>query len=274
MWQLLKWHWRGGKTSFFWVFAFLIWAFVGLFGIQSAKLVNSAEPFDRFFLALAGPFSQDDRFYTLFIWLAPLLLLIVGIGNVGHTQLLGQGMLILPRIGSRRTWYRSFLIYVALRVAFYLLFGVTVVAMISLWDQNLSGDSVLWNLTVWAMPLMFSKAELFWHLLCLLYSSWLALIFLQTVIGLIAKNGVIGWITIFALLIFSWFLGSNLPTLAPWWIGESSILMRHVPFDPLVPSWYSINLSIIINLGLIGLSVIAGEHYLMRYDISVDREKL
>lgn len=269
------WSLRSAVRWWWFVLPGLLFLFTGWRAAQQAANLASAagspltaNVWDAFFIAFAGPDAWSASLLPMLAWFIPHLIFFYLVGDLAHGELVQRGHAVMPLVGSRLCWWAGKIITLLFITIGFVVWNMCIVLAGSLTRLPWSwGASELWQ-SGQLKPLAgdMTPPTLLWLVGVLFSSTLFATASLQLVLSLVLRHSFYGFAVISAVMLTSWLLGSGYPSLTRWLPGSQSMLLRHTFFDPKVPD-FSLAWSLIYNAALTLAVIIGGAWYVRRMDI-------
>ena len=254
----LRWHFAFINQMRGWFIGAIIFHFLsGVFNGQQVRTVNSLMPYsqqphigDGLFLAFSGPALGDGSIIALLIWLLNKVFFIMLISGLINGQLYEHDYVVMFMVRSRRIWWFGITVTVILTAIGYvclvILATLVGVATQLSWDSKLSSFFV--DQGVWQAASAMSLMQVIVSIFGLAVSSLAVIGLIQTLVALYAHRTIWGTLTILTLTLIAWIVGvgENTPNWQQWLPEVQSILSRHFPFEPQLPS-FTLNMSLVYN---------------------------
>lgn len=253
------------KTALRWkdlLWTVVLFVMVGSFGVYEVVTYPAAlarNVWDVLFVTFSGPGLTNDSLFEFVHWFLPYLFFFYLFGNTAEEDLSQRGVSLVPRIGSRRKWWRGRVVALLFLSLFYVVAGIAVVLIISgcflPWSAHLS--PFLLSSGIWpTIPRDLSVSVLLLQWIFPLFLGALAAIsLLQTALSLQWRNAFLSFIAASALIVLSWLFGTQHPLAVRWLPGSQSMLLRHTFLEPRVHG-FSLAWSLGYNAAII-LAVLA-----------------
>lgn len=215
--------------------------------------VHSLEGTGIFEPSLGMPFAIPMNWFVLQALLALLIL------SYPTQNLYGYGSQCLIRMEWRSIWWLSKCIWNLCTVASFYLIGIITTCLWALLNKrSLLEYSIQISLSVSGINLSsYSLTEILMLTLLLPFLTSLALSFIQMILSMVLSP-IYGYFIVICNALISAYCYS------PFLIANYSMMLRH---ESITPNGYCIRMAIIVDSGVILLSVIGGLIYFMRCDI-------
>jgi hypothetical protein len=172
-------------------------------------------------------------------------------------------------VKSRRIWWLGIVITVMLTAIGYVILVIlaTLAGVMTqlIWDPSLSSFFIRQG--IWQAASAMSLMQLMFMIFSLTVSSLMVAGFTQTLVALYTHRTIWGILTVLTLALVAWIVGMGENSLS-WqqWLPEvQSILSRHFPFEPRLPS-FTITMSLAYNASSAITLILAGFLLLNTFD--------
>lgn len=245
----MRWHFAFVSQQRRWLVGAVVFHFLsGIFNGRQILAVNSLMPYsqrphvgDGLFLAFSGPSLGNDSLTTLLMWLLNKIFFMTLISGLINGQLYEHDYVVMLMVKSRRIWWLGVAMTVILTAVGYVILAILATLLGAAtqlsWSSKLSSFFVEHG--VWQAASAMSLGQVTVAIFSLTVSSLAVIGLLQTLVALHTHRTIWGTLTILTLALVAWIVGTGEDTLS-WqqWLPEvQSILSRHFPFEPQLPSF-------------------------------------
>ncbi len=254
----MKWHYAFINQQRGWLVGAMFFHFLsGIFNGQqilavNTLMLNSQQPHvgDGLFLAFSGPSLGNGNLTILLVWLLNKVFFIMLISGLVNGQLYEHDYVVMILVRSRRIWWLGITMTVILTAVGY----VSLVVLATLagaatqlsWDSRLSSFFV--EQGIWQAASAMSLMQVMVTIFNLSVSSMVVIGLTQTLVALHTHRTVWGTLTVLILALVAWIvgMGENIFRWQQWLPEVQSILSRHFPFEPRLPS-FTLTVSLAYN---------------------------
>jgi hypothetical protein len=277
----VPWHLGFVVPRLGWMALAVIFHFLsGLWSGQQAVVVSVVSNLptpnvgDGFFLASSGPPLGHSNLFSLLVWLLSTTFYLLLIGDLANSQIGKRDYLIVLRLRSRSGWWFGILLTIVATAIGYVV--IVVAATLAGTASQLQWHPYLSRFfaeqAIWQAASGMSLVHLIVIVFLLTASSLAVAGLTQTVVALYTRRTIWGTLSVLTLALLVWLggLGDNNNWLQ-WLPGYQSILSRHWPFEPRLPS-VTFGASIAYNLVLAAWWTILGGWLLRAFDVLGSRD--
>jgi hypothetical protein len=236
---------------------------------QTSRQYLSVNVWDACVLAFGGPGLTDTSPLAMLTWFVPHLLFFYLIGDMAYGELVQRGCAVVPIVGSRQRWWWGKVVTLGVLTTGYAMLGVGAVLVSAStalpWSWVWQGD-VLTILNASVAPPTVPAAVLLAWVVGLFASTVSMAALWQTTLALLFHRSLYGLMAVVVVMLVSWLLGTDSPTLVRWLPSSQSMLLRHTLFEPSVPE-FSVQWSLLYNVMLALVAIGGGRWYIARMDI-------
>jgi hypothetical protein len=273
----MRWHFAFINQQRGWLAVAVVFHFLsGIFNGRQILAVNSFLLYpqrphvgDGLFMVFSGPSLGNDNWIPLLIWLLSKVFFILLISALVNGQLYEHDYIVLLMVKSRRIWWLGIVITVMLTAIGYVILVIlaTLAGVMTqlIWDPSLSSFFIRQG--IWQAASAMSLMQLMFMIFSLTVSSLMVAGFTQTLVALYTHGTIWGILTVLTLALVAWIVGMGENSLS-WqqWLPEvQSILSRHFPFEPRLPS-FTITMSLAYNASSAMTLILAGFLLLNTFD--------